>query len=80
MTVAWYFFVREHIYLQISPHAFYCIRCTLQVSTYVLCFQHDFTIGIILSAAERHIHGFLVMECNEEIIIVVIPVNRGSYA
>ena len=27
----------------------------LQVSTYVLCFQHVFTIGIILSATERHI-------------------------
>ena len=30
------------------------IRCILQVSTYVLCFQHVFTIGIILSATERH--------------------------
>ena len=40
--------------LQISTHIFYWIRCILQVSTYVLCFQHVFTIGIILSATERH--------------------------
>ena len=36
---------------------FNCIRCILQVSTYVLCFQHVFTIGIILSATERHNHS-----------------------
>ena len=40
--------------LQISTHIFYWIRCILQVSTYLLCFQHVFTIGIILSATERH--------------------------
>ena len=49
------FFFRSWTYiLQISTHIFYCIRCILQVSTYVLCFQHVFTIGIILSARERH--------------------------
>ena len=49
-------FFRSWTYiLQISTHVFYCIRCILQVSTYVLCFQHVFTIGIILSATERHI-------------------------
>ena len=48
-------FFRSWTYiLQISTHVFYCIRCILQVSTYVLCFQHVFTIGIILSATERH--------------------------
>ena len=49
------FFFRSWTYiLQISTHIFYWIRCILQVSTYVLCFQHVFTIGIILSATERH--------------------------
>ena len=49
------FFFRSWTYiLQISTHIFYCIRCILQVSTYVLCFQHVFTIGIILPATERH--------------------------
>ena len=48
-------FFRSWTYiLQISTHVFYCIRCILQVSTYVLRFQHVFTIGIILSATERH--------------------------
>ena len=48
-------FFRSWTYiLQISTHVFYCIRCILQVSTYVLCFQHVFTISIILSATERH--------------------------
>ena len=48
-------FFRSWTYiLQISTHVFYCIRCILQVSTYVLCFQHVFTIGIILSLTERH--------------------------
>ena len=31
-----------------------CIWCILQVSTYVLCFQPVFTIGIILSTTECH--------------------------
>ena len=48
-------FFRSWTYiLQISAHVFYCIRCILQVSTYVLRFQHVFTIRIILSATERH--------------------------
>ena len=52
------FFFRSWTYiLQISTHIFYCIRRILQVATYVLCFQHVFTIGIILSATERHTHG-----------------------
>ena len=46
-------FLNIHI-LQTSTHIFYCIRCILQVLTYVLCFQHVFTIGIILSATERY--------------------------
>ena len=33
---------------------FHCIWCVLRVSTYVLCVQHVFTIGMILSATERH--------------------------
>ena len=50
-----FFFSFLNIYiLQTSTHIFYCIRCILQVLTYVLCFQHVFTIGIILSATERH--------------------------
>ena len=41
-------FFRSWTYiLQISTHVFYCIRCILQVSTYVLRFQHVFTIGMI---------------------------------
>ena len=49
------FFFRSWTYiLQISTHIFYCIRCILQVPTYVLCFyQHVFIIGIILSPTER---------------------------
>ena len=50
--------------LQISTHIFYCIRCILQVSTYVLCFQHVFTIGIILSATERHISKWKIKIVN----------------
>ena len=42
------FFFRSWTYiLQISSHIFYCIRCILQVSTKVLCFQNVFTIRII---------------------------------
>ena len=49
------FFSFLNIYiLQISTHTIHCIRCILQVLTCVLCFQHVFTIGIILSATERH--------------------------
>ena len=48
------FFVREHIFCKSRLIFFYCIRCILQVSTYVLCFQHVLTIGIILSAMECH--------------------------
>ena len=36
---------------------FHCIWCVLRVSTYVLCVQHVFTIGMILSATERHTTG-----------------------
>ena len=51
-----FFFFHSWTYvLQISTHTFHCIPCILQVSTYVLCFQHVFTIGIILSSTERHI-------------------------
>ena len=65
-------FFRSWTYiLQISTHVFYCIRCILQVSTYVLRFQHVFTIGIILSATERHSNrygwkftGYLILICS----------------
>ena len=43
-----------NIYFANLDSYFYCIRCILQVSTSVLCCQHVFTIGIILSATERH--------------------------
>ena len=41
-------------FANLDSYFFYCIRCILQVSTYVLCFQHVLTIGIILSAMECH--------------------------
>ena len=54
-TRVFFFFSFVNIYvLLISTHTFYCIPYILQVSTYVLCFQHVFTIHIILSATERH--------------------------
>ena len=54
-TRFFFFFFHSWTYvLLISTHTFYCIPCILQVSTYVLCFQHVFTIDIILSATERH--------------------------
>ena len=49
-----FFFSFVNIYFVNLDSFFYCIRFILQVSTYVLCFQHVFTIGIILSATERH--------------------------
>ena len=64
-------FFRSWTYiLQISTHVFYCIRCILQVSTYVLCFQHVFTIGIILSTTERH---NLLLECHSHFSISTFP-------
>ena len=63
------FFFRSWTYiLQISTHIFYCIRRILQVSTYILCFQHIFTIGIILSATERHNKACCTCE------VVVLPI------
>ena len=41
-------------FANLDSYFFYCIRCILQVSTYVLCFRHVLTIGIILSAMECH--------------------------
>ena len=45
-------------------------------TTYVLCFQHVFTIGIILSATERHSSALeiksLMVDYNSTLIITEI--------
>ena len=74
-------FFRSWTYiLQISTHVFYCIRCILQVSTYVLCFQHVFTIGIILSTTERHSYRFqLGRQLSWTILLFAFVLNGITY-
>ena len=52
------FFLFLNIYISANLDSYFLLHSVYFTSlTYVLCFQHVFTIGIILSATERHKHG-----------------------
>ena len=49
------FFLFLNIYISANLDSYFLLHSVYFTSlTYVLCFQHVFTIGIILSATERH--------------------------
>ena len=62
--------------LQISTHIFYCIRCILQFSTYVLCVHNNvFTIAIgrILSVKSVNLSRERI-----QLIIVVVRLQERT--